>query len=809
MMVPVVNPSDHPLQVILYSINPPDEFLLPSDSEQPYFLPPRSSSAIGPIYFLPQYFHQTNMSLYLKNNLTVLEMISIHGQGGSGLFVFTSTNVTKSQRILLDSLTFHLNSTHMEQCLDKNNPQLTITKEFLGMNQGNLPVQVYGLSINYGSCRDYGFRVSPCGPFTLQPNEEILISITFSPDFSSSIVKRSLIVSTSQGDISFPLEAELPYDWLSICADSQPLSSFQQTLKLFFILFSIIIFLIFCIYFTNEIFKKKSKKNKNHWLLDDKKNPSLSCHNNENVNTLRDHANISPLQIGGGIFVDSKDHHDFLSTNINSNSIPIFNQLKKLEFPDENHFSSEIDDFVSSLPIKSPKKPKNKKQQLKKKQKDVDDPAKNNNNEINESNTNDKNLQRNENNLSKSPPSVIIQSNTIKEENNSMDTEKVIINQNVNVKNVNENQKEIKKQQQEKEIIKTTTTTTSTIRNENLTCQPVVSSESFILPKAGDIVIPIHTKQEIKSSKVEENEKEENQKIDQSKKPKELKRNDKNIKLNQSFDSSSNNLQNSNTEKQNKTSKPSKNIKDYDFSNLSNSSNRNRSSSLKDNDHHHNHKSKSSPVSPVPRKHNDNRKSINSNRDRSSRKINKKEKVWEPKKILSRPKTNQFPSNSHQDCCDEKKTIEFDIEAIISDDDSNNLQISPPTSLRNKQHGSSSSFSVSRTSWDSSPLGVAMLRSDCDSMVDENDLQDFSGNPGVIGQITPPRGSSVNHGASSNSRNTLDTIFSRNPSIFSQSDSLFAPSQGSSQNRSFSDDPDLPDRLDDSKDKFSSVYQLF
>jgi hypothetical protein len=68
----------------------------------------------------------------------------------------------------------------------------------------------------------YGFAVEGCGAFVLGPNEERDVRIAFRPDFSSSLVKRDLLVSTTQGVHSFPLVATLPYDLLPLCVDSQP-----------------------------------------------------------------------------------------------------------------------------------------------------------------------------------------------------------------------------------------------------------------------------------------------------------------------------------------------------------------------------------------------------------------------------------------------------------------------------------------------------------------------------------------------------------------------------------------------------------
>jgi hypothetical protein len=68
----------------------------------------------------------------------------------------------------------------------------------------------------------YGFAVEGCEAFVLGPGEVRDVRIAFRPDFSSSMVKRDLLIATSQGTHSFPLVATLPYDLLPLCVDSQP-----------------------------------------------------------------------------------------------------------------------------------------------------------------------------------------------------------------------------------------------------------------------------------------------------------------------------------------------------------------------------------------------------------------------------------------------------------------------------------------------------------------------------------------------------------------------------------------------------------
>ena len=256
-MLPIVNPSDSLIQVeLIYQLPENAEFQLPPLDEQPYLIPPRTTTSIGPIYFLPQLFHHTNLTIQLRNNLTIVQTVLIQGQGGSGIFTFisnqTESPVTESSEtsfslLTEDCLLFQFHSDQLEKCKNQSVDNIIITKSFTATNIGNLPVDVYALSINNAGCKRYGFQIHDCEPFTLKPNETTEIQISFSPDFSASIVKRSLVVSTSHGDISFNVEGHIPYEWLSVCSEAQHLSPLQQSFRLVAVVIFSAIF-SFCVF---------------------------------------------------------------------------------------------------------------------------------------------------------------------------------------------------------------------------------------------------------------------------------------------------------------------------------------------------------------------------------------------------------------------------------------------------------------------------------------------------------------------------------------------------------------------------------
>ncbi len=87
--------------------------------------------------------------------------------------------------------------------------------------------------------------VHDCRRFSLDPAESRNISISFKPDFSASQVKEELVVSTSQGLLSFPLLASVPHQYLPLCSNSQPQLEFETVLqKLLLVVFCIVLLVL-------------------------------------------------------------------------------------------------------------------------------------------------------------------------------------------------------------------------------------------------------------------------------------------------------------------------------------------------------------------------------------------------------------------------------------------------------------------------------------------------------------------------------------------------------------------------------------
>lgn len=59
------------------------------------------------------------------------------------------------------------------------------------------------LGTDGNACEGYGFKILNCHPFTLQPNQTHSIDIAFTPDFTLSKVRSTLLLTDATGNVSY------------------------------------------------------------------------------------------------------------------------------------------------------------------------------------------------------------------------------------------------------------------------------------------------------------------------------------------------------------------------------------------------------------------------------------------------------------------------------------------------------------------------------------------------------------------------------------------------------------------------------
>lgn len=185
--------------------------------------------------FAPSLSQKSTALLFLRNDKTVLETVLLSGIGALVQFDFANRKPGSSTPI-----TFSYERKHVDECDNYRSilesrasssktfkrrkaplEHLTIMRSFSARNTGELPIDVFGFTINGLKCQGYGFKVLNCRNFTLTPNSSRKIDISFTPDLSLTKVSRVLTIDTSmapQGSATYTLEVSLSIELLETCA---------------------------------------------------------------------------------------------------------------------------------------------------------------------------------------------------------------------------------------------------------------------------------------------------------------------------------------------------------------------------------------------------------------------------------------------------------------------------------------------------------------------------------------------------------------------------------------------------------------
>lgn len=228
-------------------------------SERPISIPGGGQMRFGPISFKPRKHTGTHRAvLVLKNNLTLIQTVNLSGEGGTPVVRFLdsknwplphsialnatvepslyrahTTNVGPPIRTVLgivDSegkghpISFNLSGARVvAQCTSLHVKPMSVVSHVQMKNIGTLPLWIRATLVGSSQCSSRGFLVEPCLQNTwLLAAETFNISVTYTPDFSSSRVSLPLNFVTSIGVIALPLEAVVSAETLAVCHYAAP-----------------------------------------------------------------------------------------------------------------------------------------------------------------------------------------------------------------------------------------------------------------------------------------------------------------------------------------------------------------------------------------------------------------------------------------------------------------------------------------------------------------------------------------------------------------------------------------------------------
>ncbi|KAM5180058.1 transmembrane protein 131 [Mantella aurantiaca] len=181
------------------------------------------------VSFTPVNNKTVSSLLIVRNNLTVIDLITVKGQGAN-----ENIKIGGKAPGPGSFLRFKTTEAFLKDCTDKikpKEPNFTQKKTFKVENTGQLQVIIKSMEISGYACEGYGFKILNCQEFALGPNASKEIVILFTPDFTSSRIIRELkIVTTGGSEFVFVLNASLPYHMLAICADALPRPNWELAL---------------------------------------------------------------------------------------------------------------------------------------------------------------------------------------------------------------------------------------------------------------------------------------------------------------------------------------------------------------------------------------------------------------------------------------------------------------------------------------------------------------------------------------------------------------------------------------------------
>ncbi|XP_011499398.1 PREDICTED: transmembrane protein 131 [Ceratosolen solmsi marchali] len=196
---PITIPGEFKLEDTL---NEKDFFEQWGISSAPHSLPtvlePNKTKTIQ-LSYTPSLAALSSALLYIRNNMTILEVLRLVGRGAQAQFKFGNRKPGSVTPLLFDLTEKYLKDCEIERSRKASISNLTVKRSFMARNTGELSIDVYAFYINGLACEGYGFKVLNCEPFTLQPNGTKKIEIAFTPDFTLSRIERNLFIQTSLG----------------------------------------------------------------------------------------------------------------------------------------------------------------------------------------------------------------------------------------------------------------------------------------------------------------------------------------------------------------------------------------------------------------------------------------------------------------------------------------------------------------------------------------------------------------------------------------------------------------------------------
>ncbi|XP_045539410.1 transmembrane protein 131 homolog [Papilio machaon] len=178
--------------------------------------------------FAPQQAALLAAYLYLRNNLTIVEGVLVTAEGAYPSFELAGRKPGSSAPILLE----------VSECGETSGAGVGVgvgvgvRRSVVVRNTGRVPVRLREWRLAGRPCQARGFRLQPCAPLALAPNDSRTLHLAFAPDFTLARVAARLQLRSELGRAEFTLQANVPARLLPRCAAALPRPPFEPALRL-------------------------------------------------------------------------------------------------------------------------------------------------------------------------------------------------------------------------------------------------------------------------------------------------------------------------------------------------------------------------------------------------------------------------------------------------------------------------------------------------------------------------------------------------------------------------------------------------
>ncbi|XP_028164624.1 transmembrane protein 131 homolog [Ostrinia furnacalis] len=160
--------------------------------------------------------------LYLRNNLTIVEIIPVWGRGAYPSLELGGRRPGSGAPIVFE----------VTECASPTDVEAGVVRRALSLhNTGDVPLQLRDWRLAGQPCQARGFRLQPCAAISLAPNESRPLRLAFTADYTLARVTAALHVRADAARLEFALHAHAPAALLRACGPHAPRPPFEPGLR--------------------------------------------------------------------------------------------------------------------------------------------------------------------------------------------------------------------------------------------------------------------------------------------------------------------------------------------------------------------------------------------------------------------------------------------------------------------------------------------------------------------------------------------------------------------------------------------------